>query len=565
VLAALTIRDIVLIEQAALEFAPGLNVLTGETGAGKSILLDSLGLAVGGPTSGKGGRASVRAGANQGSATAVFEPEAKHPSRGLLAEQDMPADSEIVLRRTLAADGRSRAFINDEAVGVGLLKDLGGLLLEVHGQQDDRGLFDTATHRALLDGFGGLNADAAKVAALYAELAAAQRALEELKALAAKAEAEADYVRAAATELSDFAPEEGEEERLAAERALGMNAARIAEDVSSALDSLSGERGAESGLAQALKKLSRMNEEARKIAAPAETALEQAYALAEDARRELDSLLSKLDTDTGALERKEERLFALRALARKYGVMPDALPKVRDELLAKQDALTAGGGNIKKAEAKVTDARDFYLAAARKLSRAREAAARKLEAAVAAELAPLKLGHAKFRVALEKVDEDKGIATGLEKIAFEVATVEGAAFGGLAKIASGGELARFSLALKVALAQVSSPAAMVFDEVDRGVGGAVADAVGERLQRLAETTQVLLVTHSPQVAARAARHFRISRAKDKTRIEMLDDAERLEEVARMLSGAKVTEEARAAARRLMAEASSAPKKTRKRA
>jgi DNA repair protein RecN (Recombination protein N) len=560
VLAALTIRDIVLIEQAALEFAPGLNVLTGETGAGKSILLDSLGLAVGGR-----GRASVRAGASQGSATAVFEPEPKHPSRALLAEQAMGADGEIVLRRTLASDGRSRAFINDEAVGVGLLKDLGGLLLEVHGQQDDRGLFDTGTHRALLDGFGGLNGDAGKVAALYAELAAARTALEDLKALAAKAEAEADYVRAAAAELSDFAPEAGEEERLAAERALGMNASRIAEDVSAALDSLSGERGAESGLAQALKKLSRMNEEARKIAAPAETALEQAYALAEDARRELDSLLSKLDTDTGALERKEERLFALRALARKYGVPPDALPKVRDEFLAKQEALTMGGSQIKQAQAKVTDARDFYLAAARKLSKAREAAARKLEAAVAGELTPLKLGHAKFRVALEKLEDDKGAATGLERIAFEVATVEGAAFGGLAKIASGGELARFSLALKVALAQVSSPAAMVFDEVDRGVGGAVADAVGMRLQRLAETTQVLLVTHSPQVAARAARHFRISRAGDKTRIEMLDDDERLEEVARMLSGAKVTDEARAAAKRLMAEASALPKKTRKRA
>jgi DNA repair protein RecN (Recombination protein N) len=364
--------------------------------------------------------------------------------------------------------------------------------------------------------------------------------------------------------LSDFAPEEGEEARLAAERALGMNAARIVEEVSSALESLSGERGAETGLAQALKKLSRMNEEARKIAAPAETALEQAYTLAEDARRELESLLSRLDSDTGTLERKEERLFALRALARKYGVTPDQLPVIRDDFLAKQEALTAGGSQIKQADAKVAVAREAYLTAARKLSKARDGAARKLEAAVAGELTPLKLGHAKFRVALEKLDDDKGAAGGLERIAFEVATVEGAAFGGLAKIASGGELARFSLALKVALAQVSSPAAMVFDEVDRGVGGAVADAVGERLQRLAETTQVLLVTHSPQVAARAARHFRITRAKDKTKIELLDDEQRLEEIARMLSGANVTAEARAAAKRLMAEAS-APKKTRKRA
>jgi DNA repair protein RecN (Recombination protein N) len=559
VLAALTIRDIVLIEQAALEFAPGLNVLTGETGAGKSILLDSLGLAVG-----TKGRASVRAGASQGSATAVFEPEKNHAAWAMLREQAMEVGDEIVLRRTLASDGRSRGFINDQAVGVGLLKDLGSLLLEVHGQQDDRGLFDTATHRVLLDGFGGLHGDAQTVAALFGELAAARTALEELKALAARAQAEAEFVRAAAHELSEFDPKAGEEESLAGERALMMNAARIVEEVSSALESLSSERGAQTGLAQALKKLSRMNEQARKIAAPAETALEQAYALAEEARQELDSLLSRLDTDTNALERKEERLFALRALARKYGVTTEQLPALRDEYLAKQDALSAGGGQMKQAQTRVAATREAYLTAARKLSKSREGAARKLEAAVAGELTPLKLGHAKFRVALEKLEDDKGAAVGLERIAFEVATVEGAAFGSLTKIASGGELARFSLALKVALAQVSSPAAMVFDEVDRGVGGAVADAVGERLQRLAQTTQVLLVTHSPQVAARAARHFRISRVKDKTKIELLDDEQRLEEIARMLSGANVTTEARAAAKRLMAEAS-APKKTRKRA
>ncbi|HVV27600.1 MAG TPA: DNA repair protein RecN [Rhizomicrobium sp.] len=558
-LAALTIRDIVLIEQAALEFAPGLNVLTGETGAGKSILLDSLGLAVGAR-----GRAGLRQGAAQGSATAVFEPGKDHAAWALLREQAMEANGEIVLRRTLSGDGRSRAFINDEAVGVGLLKDLGGLLLEVHGQQDDRGLFDSATHRALLDGFGGLTAEAAAVAGAHGVWAAARETLAALQAEAARAQAEADFTRAAAAELADFAPEAGEEERLAGRRALMMNAARIAEDISAALEFLSGERGAESGLAQALRRISRMNEEARKAAAAAETALEQAYALAEDARRELDSLLSRLETDTGALERAEERLFALRALARKYGVTPEELPKTRDDFLARRDALAAGGSQIRQAEAQLAAARDAYLTAARQLSKAREAAARRLEAAVAAELGPLKLGHARFRVALEALDDDKGMSTGLEKVAFEVATVEGAAFGGLAKIASGGELARFSLALKVALAQVSAPAAMVFDEVDRGVGGAVADAVGERLQRLAATTQVLLVTHSPQVAARAARHFRISRAKDRTKIELLDEEERLEEIARMLSGANVTDEARAAARRLMAEAST-PKKARRRA
>ncbi len=557
-LAALTVRDIVLIEQAALEFAPGLNVLTGETGAGKSILLDSLGLAIGGR-----GRAGVRPGAAQGSATAVFDPGPKHASRALLLDQAMTADGEIVLRRSLSADGKSRAFINDEAVGVGLLKELGGMLLEIHGQSDDRGLFDIATHRGLLDSFGGLEEQGRGIAALYAAWDAARQALSALKARAADAQRNAEFVRAAAAELSDFAPEAGEEERLAGERALMMNAARIAEDLSAASDALSGERGAEAALAVTLKKLSRLQEEARKRVAGAEAALEQAFALTEEARRELDGLLASLDTDTAVLEKKEERLFALRALARKYATTPDSLPAVLADFLAQREALDGSGNSMKSAEASVAATRAAFVAAAQKLSKARAAAATKLEEAVAGELTPLKLGHAKFRVTLT-ADEEGG-AHGLERIAFEVATVEGAAFGSLAKIASGGELARFSLALKVALAQVSSPAALVFDEVDRGVGGAVADAVGERLQRLAETTQVLLVTHSPQVAARAARHFRISRVGDKTRIVLLEDDARLEEIARMLSGATVTEEARAAARRLVAEAAQPAKKSRKRA
>ncbi len=557
-LAALTVRDIVLIEQAALEFAPGLNVLTGETGAGKSILLDSLGLAIGGR-----GRAGVRPGAAQGSATAVFDPAPNHASRALLTQQAMPAEGEIVLRRSLAADGKSRAFINDEAVGVGLLKELGGLLLEIHGQSDDRGLFDVATHRGLLDCFGGLEGQARDVAALHAAWDAARQILAALKARAAEAERNADFIRAAASELSDFAPEAGEEERLAGERALMMNASRIAEDLSAASDALSGERGAEAALAVTLKKLSRLQEEARKRVAGAEAALEQAFALTEEARRELDGLLASLDTDTAALEKKEERLFALRALARKYATTPDGLAAVLADFLAQREALDGSGNSMKESDAAVSATRAAFAAAAQKLSKARAAAARKLEEAVAGELAPLKLGHAKFRVAL--TPDEEGGAHGLERIAFEVATVEGAAFGGLAKIASGGELARFSLALKVALAQISSPAALVFDEVDRGVGGAVADAVGERLQRLAETTQVLLVTHSPQVAARAARHFRISRVGDKTRIVLLEDEARLEEIARMLSGAIVTDEARAAAKRLVAEASIPLKKSRKRA
>jgi len=561
-LAALTVRDIVLIESAALEFAPGLNVLTGETGAGKSILLDALGLAAGGRG---GGRASVRPGAAQGSATAVFEPGTDHRAYALLREQDMPAENEIVLRRTLASDGRTRAFVNDDPVGVALLKDLGAMLLEIHGQTDDRGLFDVSTHRILLDAFGGNDALANETAARFVDLDRARTAETELRRAATEAAADADYIRSVVDELSALAPEEGEETSLATERAVLMNASRIAEDVSAASEALSGERGAETALAIALKRLSRLNEAARPQVAAAEAALEQAFAHAEEARRVLDAFLSSLDADPLVLERKEERLFALRAAARKYGVQPDALPRLLAEFQAKQDAISGGDAGLKKVAEAVAAARKIYLDAARKLSKAREAAARALEASVAGELAPLKLGHAKFRVALTALGEDEAGASGLERVAFEIATVEGAVFGPLTRIASGGELARLSLALKVALSEATPPAALVFDEVDRGVGGAVADAVGERLQRLARTTQVLLVTHSPQVAARAERHFRITRKGDKTRVELLDEDARAEEVARMLSGAIVTEEARAAARRLIAEARTPPKKIRKRA
>jgi DNA repair protein RecN (Recombination protein N) len=562
-LAALTVRDIVLIESAALEFAPGLNVLTGETGAGKSILLDALGLAAGGRG---GGRAAVRPGAGQGSATAVFEPPAGHAAFALLRAQELPGESEIVLRRTLAADGRTRAFVNDEPVGVALLKDLGGILLEVHGQTDDRGLFDAGTHRVLLDAFGGNDILAREVAIRFTDLDAARKAEAELRRMASEAAADADYVKAALDELSSLAPEEGEEAALANERVLLMNASKITEDVSAASELLGGERGAESSLAVALKRLSRLNESARPMLAAVEAALEQAFAQTEEARRELDVFLSRLDADPTMLERKEERLFALRAAARKYGVQPDALPHVLAEFRTKHDAIGGGDAALKKAAEAVAFARNAYRAAAQKLSKAREAAAQSLENAVAAELTPLKLGHARFRVAFTSLGDHDAGANGLERIAFEIATVEGAAFGPLTRIASGGELARLSLALKVALSEATPPAALVFDEVDRGVGGAVADAVGERLQRLAQTTQVLLVTHSPQVAARAARHFRITRKGDKTRVELLDDEARIEEVARMLSGAVVTEEARAAARRLIAEAQTPPaKKARKRA
>lgn len=562
-LATLKVRDLVLIEDVALDFVPGLNVLTGETGAGKSILLDALGLAAGNRA---GARSSVRAEASQGSAVAIFDLAASHPARGLVTENGIPGEGEIILRRVIAADGRTRAFVNDEPVGVALLRDLGAMMVEIHGQSDDRGLFDTATHRRLLDAFGGYAELVAAVAARYAEWDSARSEVEALTRAARSAAADADYLRHVTEELSALAPEQGEEERLAGERALLMNASRIVEDISAATDALSGERGAETALIAALKRLGRMNEEARKAAAGAESALEQAFALTEEARRDLENLLSRLDVDAGELERKGERLFALRDAARKYSVPVDALDHLLADCAAKLDSIDGGGAKLKAAAAAEAKAHALYLDAARKLSAARRTAAAKLESAVAAELVPLKLGHAQFRVAFDPLAEDAGTAQGLERVAFEIATVAGAPFGPLTKIASGGELARISLALKVALAEASPPAALIFDEIDRGVGGAVADAVGERLQRVARATQVLLVTHSPQVAARAARHFRISRKGDRTRVELLADDERVEEIARMLSGAAITDEARAAAQRLLAEAQGGPKKpSRKRA
>src|SRR5579871_5227514 len=557
-LAALKIRDLVLIEDVSLDFSAGLNVLTGETGAGKSILLDALGLATGGRA---GTRSSVRSGAQQGTATAIFDLPREHESRARVVENGFAMEEEIILRRALAGDGRTRAFLNDEPIGVALLRDLGDGLVEIHGQADDRGLFDGTTHGRLLDAFGRHEALAGEVSARWRTLEALRAEAEELRRTADAASREAEFLRHAVDELSALAPTEGEEERLASERALLMNASRIAEEVAAAVDSLGADRGAEPALAAALKRLSRLHPEARLRAKAAETALDQAFALTEEARRELEGLLSQLELDSGSLEKKEERLFGLRAIARKYAVQPDRLPRLLCEFEAKLETISGGNAKLKWIAGEVARAREEYLSAARKLSEARKDAAARLERAVASELSPLKLEHAQFRVALEPLEGD-GNANGLERASFEVATVEGAAFGPLVKIASGGELARFSLALKVALAEASPPAALVFDEVDRGVGGAVADAVGERLQRLAQTTQVLLVTHSPQVAARAERHFRITRERDRTRVELLSDDERVEEIARMLSGANVTDEARAAARRLMVEASAPAKKTR---
>jgi DNA repair protein RecN (Recombination protein N) len=559
-LASLTVRDIVLIERAELHFAPGLNVLTGETGAGKSILLDALGLAAGERGS---GRTIIRAGAEQGAVSAIFDVESGHPACALLKASELGDNSgEIILRRTVSADGRSRAFVNDSPVGIGLAREIGAALLEVHGQTDDRGLFDAGTHRLLLDAFGGHTDLAEEVAGLHAAAAAAEKRRDDLSRSQAAAAQEIDYLSHAANELRDLAPEPGEESSLSTTRALLMNAGRLAQEIAAALDFVAGDGGAEIRLASALRRLSRLPAEGKEAANAAETALDSALALIQEGRSGLEALLERLDAEPGKLEEIEERLFAIRAAARKYHVAPDALPGLRVDFEEKLAALDGGGASIAAAQADVVRARNAYRESAVRLSARRAEAAKQLEQAVAQEFAPLKLGGARFRVALTRLAEESASSNGLERVAFEIATIEGASFGSLTKIASGGELARFALALKVALAQVSPPAVLVFDEVDRGVGGAVAAAVGERLQRLAQTMQVLLVTHSPQVAARASRHFRITRDKDATRVGELSPEERVEEIARMLSGAAVTDEARAAARRLVleAQAQNTPKK-----
>ncbi|HYK79279.1 MAG TPA: DNA repair protein RecN [Micropepsaceae bacterium] len=559
-LASLTVRDIVLIERAELHFAPGLNVLTGETGAGKSILLDALGLAAGE----RGlGRTIIRAGAEQGAVSAIFDVEPGHPACALLKASELGDSSgEIILRRTVSADGRSRAFVNDSPVGIGLAREIGAALLEVHGQADDRGLFDAGTHRLLLDAFGTHTDLAVEVAGLYAAAVAAEKKRDELGRSQAAAAQEVDYLSHAASELRELAPKPGEEASLSATRALLMNAGRLGQEIAAALDFVAGDGGVEIRLGSALRRLSRLPAEGKEAAHAAETALDSALALIQEGRAGLESLLDRLDAEPGRLEQLEERLFAIRAAARKYQTAPDALAGLQADFETKLAAIDGGGASIAAAQVDVARAHNLYRESAVRLSTRRAETAKQLEQAVTQEFAPLKLGGARFRVALTPLPEESAGANGLERIAFEIATIEGASFGPLAKIASGGELARFALALKVALAQVSPPAVLVFDEVDRGVGGAVAAAVGERLQRLAQTMQVLLVTHSPQVAARASRHFRITRAKDATRISELSPEERVEEIARMLSGAAVTDEARAAARRLVveAQAQNGPKK-----
>lgn len=552
-LVRLSIRDVVLIERLDLAFADGLGVLTGETGAGKSILLDSLGLALGE----RADAGLVRAGTDQLSVTAEFDIPPRHPARDLLKDQGLDDEDLLILRRVVTRDGRSRASVNDQSVSVGLLRRIGDTLVEVHGQFDTHGLLDPATHRDVLDAYAGapaLGLTGCRAAWKLWRAAQAARQMAETDMKAARDEE--DTLRHAEQELSALKLRRGEEAELAERRQTLMNGEKLAESMNGALSALS---PGGSPVADALRTAQRHLERISGMGGPSlptilET-LERAAIEASEAHDLLERAASEVDLDPRRLEEVEERLFALRAVARKHGCEVNDLPALLDTVQRRLAALEDGGADLTRLAKEEQATRLSFMEAARAVSRARREAAERLDRLVADELPPLKLDRARFVTTIADLPEDQWGPDGLDRVAFEVATNPGAAPGPLGKIASGGELARFMLALKVVLAKVSSVPTLVFDEVDAGIGGATAAAVGERLARLADDVQVLVVTHSPQVAAKAKRHWKVAKAVQDglttTSVSPLSDAERQEEVARMLSGETITDHARAAAASLM--------------
>lgn len=556
-LARLSIRDIVLIERLDIEFATGLAVLTGETGAGKSILLDAFALALGG----RGDAGLVRHGAEQGQVTAVFDIPKNHPATKILAENGLDDASfaescEMILRRVQLADGRTRAFINDQAISVQTLKAVGAALVEIHGQHDERALVDAATHRRLLDAFAGLEKDVGAVEALWDARRTANTELEEHRAGMERAAREADYLRHASDELKQLAPKDGEETSLASRRTIMMQGEKIASDLREAQEVVGGHNSPVAALSAAVRRLERRGVNLPALVEPAVKAIDIAINALEEADQHLRAALAATDFDPAELERIEERLFALRAASRKHSTPVDGLAALAARYAADVVLIDAGASRLKKLEQAAIEADARYAAAAKKLSAARQKSAEKLNKAVNAELAPLKLERAKFMTQVA-TDEAAPGPQGFDRVEFWVQTNPGTKPGPMMKVASGGELSRFLLALKVVLSDRGSAPTLVFDEIDTGVGGAVADAIGGRLARLAGKVQVMAVTHAPQVAARADQHLLISKdALDKgkrvaTRVNALAADHRREEIARMLAGAEITAEARAAADRLL--------------
>lgn len=551
-LTRLSIRDIVLIDRLDLDFERGLAVLTGETGAGKSILLDAFALALGA----RGDAGLVRQGQDQGQVTALFDLPRRHPAWEILKAQDIDAEDGLILRRVQLADGKTRAFVNDQPVSVQTLKSLGAVLVEIHGQHDDRALVDATTHRDLLDAFAGLEQDVAEVAALWEARRASAAAVETHRAEVERAKREADYLRHAVDELNKLAPEAGEETALAERRTAMMQAEKIAGDLTDAHEAVAGNGSPVPALSAAVRRLERRGTQAPQLVEPAVKALDVALNAIEEARAHLETSLRAANFDPQELERIEERLFALRAAGRKYNMPVDQLAALAQQYAADLALIDAGAEKLMQLEAAAREAEQVYRKAAEKLSTARKKAAVALDKAVNAEIKPLKLERAVFTTEIGSDPEAAG-AHGIDRVEFWVQTNPGTRPGPLMKVASGGELARFLLALKVVLADRGSAPTLIFDEIDTGVGGAVADAIGVRLARLATKVQAIAVTHAPQVAARADRHYVI--AKDAlsggkrvaTRVNEVAAESRREEIARMLAGAEITDEARAAAERLI--------------
>jgi DNA repair protein RecN (Recombination protein N) len=547
VLRQLAIRNVVLVEQLELEFEAGLGVLTGETGAGKSILLDALGLALGA----RSDAGLVRSGSDGASVSAEVELPLTHPVHALLAEQgvEMDAGEPLILRRSLKADGGSRAFVGAATVPAGLLREIGALAVEIHGQHDERGLLNPRGHRALLDAFGGL--DVTKVADAWGDVTRIEAELAQARGELAAAERDRDYLAHSLCEIDALAPEIGEDTRLAEERASMQAGLKAGESLSGLDELLGGSDGAIAQLRLAARRIERGAAD-HPLLAEALASLDRALIEASEAEDRIARAADALTFDPARLEAAEARLFEIRGLARKHRVDPDALAELAGRMRGQLSEIEAGGERIAELDKELEAARLRYSKLAADLGAERRGAAAKLDAAVAAELHPLKLDSARFRTAIAPSEPGP---TGTDRVEFEVSTNPGTPFGALTRIASGGELSRFVLALKVALAEAGSAGTMIFDEIDRGVGGAVASAIGERLARLAKQSQVLVVTHSPQVAARATHHFRIEKVHGpdgtRTTVRRLEADERREEIARMLSGAAVTDEARAQAARLL--------------
>lgn len=543
----LDIRDILLIKQLSLEFQPGLNALTGETGAGKSILLDCLGFVLGW----RGRAELVRKGATDGEVTAVFELPSDHPAYAILEEAGLPIEDELILRRTNGLDGRKTAFVNDRRASGEMLRSLSETLVELHGQHDDRGLLDPRGHRQLLDAFADANDLREAVRQAWARRREASKALDDAEAALAEARAEEDFLRHAVDELDKLDPQAGEEAELDSKRRLMQEAGKIREDVTKAHSAL-GADGAEGILLDTVRRLEAAAEKADGKLDNALDILSRALSEVGEAEREVGVVLEALDFNPSELEGTEERLFSIRALARKHGVMADDLAGFSEDLRTRLDAVDRGAENISALQDALAKADKSYQVQADKLSKLRISAAKKLDVAMGKELAPLKMDRAIFSTEISSADAGPD---GCDSVAFTVATNPGTPAGPLARIASGGELSRFLLALKVCLSRGSEAQTLIFDEIDRGVGGATADAVGRRLARLAEGAQVLVVTHSPQVAAKAAHHWRVEKqVKGKvttSTVSALAEEERVDELARMLAGDKVTDEARAAALSLL--------------